>query len=201
MMFKITVGPMECNCYIVGCDKTKDAVVIDPGADPKRIKSLADKKGLKIKYIINTHGHGDHIGANSAFDVPILIHGLDEDFLADPAKNLSSMFFFNISSPKAARLLKDGDTIEFGACRLSVIHTPGHTPGSVSLKMGDEIFTGDTLFCGGIGRTDLPNGDETEIVKSIRDKLMVFGDDTKIYPGHGPDSTIGAERCNNPFIT
>ena len=200
MTLKLTVGPMECNSYIVGCDKTKDAVVIDPGADAERIKSLADKKGLKIRYVINTHGHGDHIGANGAFNVPILIHGLDEDCLTDPAKNLSSMFFFNISSPKAARLLEDGDTIEFGACRLSVIHTPGHTPGSISLKMGDEVFTGDTLFRGGIGRTDLPNGDETMLLRSIRDKLMVLGDDTKIYPGHGPDSTIGEERRNNPFI-
>ncbi len=200
MIFKLAVGPMACNAYIVACDETKEALVIDPGADAGRIKALALKHGLKVKCVVNTHGHGDHIGANGAFKVPILIHSLDAGALTDPVMNLSEMFFFRITSPEASRLLKDGDLIEFGKKSLTVIHTPGHTPGGISLKMGDAVFTGDTLFCGGIGRTDLPGGESDKLLMSIRHRLMALDDDTRIYPGHGPDSTIGDERRNNPFI-
>ena len=200
MVFKLAVGPMACNCYVVSFDPSKHSVIIDPGADPERIKSALNKNYLTAKYIINTHGHGDHIGANAAFGLPVLIHRLDEDFLYDPSKNLSEAFMLRIRSPKASRLLEDGDRIEFGGCEMSVIHTPGHTPGGISLKMGNSLFTGDTLFAGGIGRTDLPDGDENRLMRSIKEKLLVFDDNTVIYPGHGPDSTIGDEKNGNPFL-
>jgi len=200
VIYKITVGPMECNCYIVACDETRESVIIDPGGDAEKIKAAIKKNSLTARSIVNTHGHGDHIGANGSFDLPIFIHRLDADFLTSPSKNLSAMFFFWISSPEAARLLEDGDTIEFGREKLSVIHTPGHTPGGICLKMGRDLFTGDTLFCGGIGRTDFPYGDEKMLMRSIKEKLLVLSDDAIIHPGHGPDSTIGEERQENPFL-
>jgi glyoxylase-like metal-dependent hydrolase (beta-lactamase superfamily II) len=185
---------MEANCYIVADKNTKEAAVIDPGGDGARIKRALEKHGLTLKFVINTHGHGDHIGANSNLGAPIYIHRLDGDFLSDPRKNLSQVFFFSIKSPKAERLLEEGDRITLGGLTLEVIHTPGHTPGSISLKVDGSLFTGDTLFRAGIGRTDLPDGDEGLLLKSIKEKLLVFDDATTVYPGHGDETTIGEER-------
>lgn len=197
---KFTVGPLEENCYIVGDPNTKDACIIDPGAEPRRLKGFLQKEGLTLKFILNTHGHGDHIGANGSFGVPIYIHSLDADFLTDPSKNLSGNFGLPISSPKAGRLFEDGDRIPLADMELEIIHTPGHTPGSVSIRLDDVIFTGDTLFRGSVGRTDLAYGDDILLLKSIREKLLVLSDDTVIYPGHGGESTIGEERKSNPFL-
>lgn len=197
---KLTVGPMEANCYIIASPVTKEACLIDPGADPERIKNILAKDNLDLKFIINTHGHGDHIAANRYFDAPIYIHRRDGDFLANPEKNLSSAFGFPISSPKAARFLEDNDEIHLGDIRLEVLHTPGHTPGSISIRLDGIVFTGDTLFSGGIGRTDFPYGDESQLLKSIKERLLVLGDDTVIQPGHGESSTIGVERRSNPFL-
>lgn len=196
----ICVGPMEVNCYILGCNRTKEAVIIDPGDDYDKIKSRLEEIGVSAKYILNTHGHGDHIGANGKFGLPVLIHKLDAPFLKNPMKNLSVTFGFTVSSPKAERLLEDKDRIEIGDLNLEVIHTPGHTPGSISIKCDDIVFTGDTLFCEGIGRTDLPYASEKDLFNSIREKLLVLPDSTKIYPGHGPDSTMGHEKEHNPFL-
>lgn len=182
------------NCYIFGDPGTKDACLIDPGAEPNSIKEVLRRSGLILRFIINTHGHGDHIAANGAFDAPIYIHRLDADFLKDPAKNLSDAFMFRVSSPAASRLLKDGDLVELGEARLEIIHTPGHTPGSISVKAGSVVFTGDTLFKDGIGRTDFDYGDEAVLLKSIKHRLMTFSDETIILPGHGESSTIGEER-------
>ena len=198
---RFVVGPLAVNAYLLGDPKTKDACLIDPGADHKKIKDFISKNGFNLKFIINTHGHGDHIGSNGSFEVPIYIHLLDKDFLTDPRKNLSPLFMFNITSPAAARLLKDGDVIELGSVRLKVIHTPGHTPGSISLLLGGIAFTGDTLFNNGVGRTDFEYGDEEALLNSIKNKLMTLSDDTVIYPGHGEPSTIGEERRSNPFLT
>lgn len=197
---RLVVGPMEVNCYIVYDPPTKDACVIDPGGDPQKIKRALEKDGLKLKFIINTHGHGDHIAANGDLKAPIYIHTLDAAFLKDPKKNLSSFFFFSIKSPDASRLLEDGDKIELGSSSFEVLHTPGHTPGSITLLLGNVAFTGDTLFCGGIGRTDFEYGDEGELMRSIHQKLMALSDDTIVYPGHGGDSTIGRERKDNQFL-
>jgi glyoxylase-like metal-dependent hydrolase (beta-lactamase superfamily II) len=198
---KFIVGPLAVNAYLLADPATKKACLIDPGADAKKIKDFIKNNGFELKFIINTHGHGDHIGANGNFGVPIYIHSLDKDFLGDPDKNMSRMFIFSVKSPPAARLLKDGDTIEVGALKLTVLHTPGHTPGSISLKLDGIVFTGDTLFNSGVGRTDFDYGDETALLNSIKNKLMTLADDTVIYPGHGEESTIGRERRDNPFLS
>ena len=180
----LVLGPLATNCYIVADPKTGDSCVIDPGADPNRIKDLLRKKGLAPKFVIITHGHGDHIGANSKMGLPILIHAADAQYLVNPP---------------ASRLLEDGETIEVGELILEVIHTPGHTPGSICLKCDEMIFTGDTLFAEGYGRTDLPGGVEYKLIKSIRERLFTLPDETKVYPGHGPATTIGHEKGHNPL--
>lgn len=197
---KFVVGPMEVNCYIIWDPATKEACLIDPGGDPDRVKNFLDREKLNLRFIINTHGHGDHIAANGYFSAPIYIHRLDGIFLTDAERNLSSAFGFPIVSPKAERLLEDRDKVFLSGLELDIIHTPGHTPGSVSIRLGDIIFTGDALFCGGIGRTDFDYGDEGLLLKSIRERLLTFSDDTVIYPGHGEASTIGREKKSNPFL-
>lgn len=198
---RFIVGPLGVSCYVVSDPATKEACVIDPGADAAKIMNYIRKNGLDLKFVINTHGHGDHIAANKDLGVPIYIHSADKDCLTDPKKNLSAgIFMVDIISPKASRILEDGNVIELGNLKLKVIHTPGHTKGSISLALDNVIFTGDTLFHGGVGRADLPGGDEDELLNSIRKKLLVFKDDTIIYPGHGGSSTIGEERKSNPFL-
>lgn len=194
------VGPMAVNCYLVADPRTKEACLIDPGAQPGEIKNYIRKNGFDLKFIINTHGHGDHIAANGAFDVPVYIHKLDKEFLKDTNLNLSSSFFFKVTSPEASRLLEDGDEVDLGAFKFKVMHTPGHTPGSISLKLDGVAFTGDTLFRSGVGRTDFDYGDESELFKSITGKLFTLSDDTVIYPGHGDFSTIGEEKKSNQFF-
>ena len=197
---KLVVGPMGVNCYIVADPASGDACVIDPGAEPQKIKNILAREGLSLKFIINTHGHGDHIAANGYFNVPIYIGSLDADFLTDSDRNLSMSFGFPIRSPEASRLLKDGERVSLGALEFRVIHTPGHTPGSISLKLDNKVFTGDALFCGGIGRSDFPYGDEALLLKSIRHKLFALDDECVIHPGHGDSSTIGGEKRSNPFF-
>ena len=197
---KIVVGPLESNCYLAGDENTKEIFVIDPGGDYNKIKGIIDKDSLKPKVVINTHGHGDHIGADKEFNVPIWIHRLDGDFLTDPSKNLSGELGFFLKTKTASRLLEDKDILGIGKYNIEVIHTPGHTPGSICLKGAGVIFTGDTLFCEGIGRTDFAYGSEEDIMQSIKEKLFTLEDDYVIYPGHGPSSTIGNEKQYNTFI-
>lgn len=197
----LIVGMMEANCYIVGEESTKEVFIVDPGGDYKKIKKIIDEDGLKPQAVINTHGHGDHIGADGEFGLPVWIHRQDAEFLQDPSKNLSGAFGFLLKTKQAARLLEDGDILKIGQHSLEVIHTPGHTPGSICLKGEGVVFTGDTLFCEGIGRTDFVYGSEEDIVRSIKERLLGLDDDYVVYPGHGPTSTIGNEKINNPFIT
>ncbi len=196
----VAVGPVEVNCYILGCAKTLEAVIIDPGAEDGKIKGRLSRNRLSARYIINTHGHADHIGANGRFGLPIMIHRSDVPFLSNPAKNLSAILGMAISSPPASRVLEDGDKLYVGDLLLEVIHTPGHTPGSISVKCEDLVFTGDALFNEGIGRTDFPYSSEEDLLRSIREKLLVLPDSTKVYPGHGAATTIGYEKEHNPFI-
>lgn len=196
----ICVGPMEVNCYILGCKRTRQAVIIDPGDDVEKIKKRLEEVGLKPKFILNTHGHADHIGANGGLGLAVMIHRADATFLKNPVKNLSAQFGLTVSSPKPDRLLEDNEKINIGDLVLEVIHTPGHTPGSISIKCDDLVFTGDTLFCEGVGRTDFSYSSEKGLFKSIREKLLILPDSTKVYPGHGPASTIGHEKANNPFL-
>jgi glyoxylase-like metal-dependent hydrolase (beta-lactamase superfamily II) len=197
---KIVVGPLEANCYIIADENTKDAAIIDPGAESQRINAIISKLGLKPRFVINTHGHADHIGANGSLGLPIYIHRSDEDFLNMPDMNLSGMFGIEISSPPAQRLLEDNDILTLGGLRLEILHTPGHTPGGICVRSGKSLFTGDTLFKESVGRTDVSGGDERMLTESIKEKILALPDDTVIYPGHGPESTIGSERANNPFL-
>ncbi|MFH1245046.1 MAG: MBL fold metallo-hydrolase [Candidatus Omnitrophota bacterium] len=196
----IIVGPLQVNCYILACPQTGRAVVIDPGADPEKITRRIKKKNFKVEYIINTHGHIDHIGANAVLGVPVYIHRLDADFLLKPELNLSGMLGAPLNFPAASLLLEDKQKLRLGNIELEVIHTPGHTPGGICLKTSGICFTGDTLFAQSIGRTDLPYASYETILNSIRGRLMSLDDNVVIYPGHGSSSTIGEERENNPFI-
>ena len=197
---RLEVGPMAANCYIITHVPTKDACLIDPGGEPQRIRDFMKKNGLNLKFIINTHGHGDHILGNGYFGVPIYIHRLDKDFLTNPDLNLSGVFGLSLKTPKASRLLEDGEKIYLNDLEFEILHTPGHTPGGISVKLDGVIFTGDTLFAGSVGRTDLPDGDEKTLLGSIRKKLFTLDDGTVVYPGHGQESTIGIEKESNPFL-
>ncbi len=204
---RLVVGELETNCYLIACKRTKKAVVIDPGGEEEvdLVLNFLQENNFDLKYIINTHGHIDHIAGNNLLkaktEALLLIHRLDADMLVDANKNFSSFVGKEICSPPADKLLEEGDEISLGTLNLIVIHTPGHTPGGISLVLNNIVFTGDTLFAGGIGRTDLPGGSYQDLIKSINEKLLILGDDKIIYPGHGPDSTIGEERKTNPYLT
>lgn len=200
LLKKFVVGPLETNCYVFGDEESREVVVIDPGGEVRQVHSFIQKNHLTVKYVINTHGHGDHIGANGSFAAAILVHKIDKDLLHDPHLNLSESFGTRIASPQATRLLDDGDTVQVGRLTLEVIHTPGHTPGGICLRHDNVLFSGDTLFFEGVGRTDLPNGSSSALISSIKSRLMTLPDDCKVYPGHGPQTTIGHEREFNPFI-
>ncbi len=191
---KIVVGGMQSNCYLAGDRAAKEVFVIDPGDDHEKILSTLKRHGLKAIAIVNTHGHMDHISANSRLGLPVWIHEADADFLVDPARNLSYLIGVGLRSPAASRLLKEGDIIRAGNVAFEVIHTPGHTPGSICLKSDGVIFTGDTLFYSGVGRTDFPYGSQDDLRNSITAKLFNRGDDLVVYPGHGPSTTIGKEK-------
>ncbi|MCU0590805.1 MAG: MBL fold metallo-hydrolase [Desulfobacterales bacterium] len=201
---KLAVGPIMANCFIVGCEQTKAAAVIDPGDEADRILlALADAK-LTVKQIINTHGHFDHVGANkrmkAATGAPILIHALDAPMLSMLARSAAAWGMSAEDSPAPDRFLDEGDLIEIGSLRLQVIHTPGHTPGGVSLLADSCLFVGDTLFAGSVGRTDFPGGDFAALKSSIQRKLFTLDDAVQVFTGHGPETTIGEEKRHNPFV-
>lgn len=200
---KLTLGPIMANCFIIGCEETKTAAVIDPGDEADKILMALSKLQLTVKYIINTHGHFDHVGANKKLsevtNAPILIHTLDAPLLNQLSDTAAAWGLKTENSPEPDRLLEDGDTITFGTITLKVIHTPGHSPGGISLYTDGHVFVGDTLFAGSIGRTDFPGGDYDVLIAAIRDKLFILGDDVKVHPGHMGDTTIGVEKKTNPF--
>ncbi len=205
ILMGLEISSMGVNCYIVGCEETREVAVIDPGGNARAIVNMLTENNLKAVYIINTHGHIDHIGANKgvkdATGAQILIHEADAKMLINSASNLSFLMGSGVTSPAADQLLKDGDKIKIGnTVELDVIHTPGHSPGGVCLKTGDIIFVGDTLFQGSIGRTDFPGGSYDQLIQNIKNKLLCYDDDVVAYPGHGPATTIGFERQHNPFL-
>lgn len=192
------------NTYLVWDENLKQAMIIDPAA-PDRIL-IEEIKNLKLdlKYIINTHGHGDHIAGNKlikdSFPASLCIHEADAAKLIDVKLNLSEFWNADIVSPSADILFKDGDKFTLGSYEVTVIHTPGHSAGSICLLVDGLLFSGDTLFLKGIGRTDLPGGNYEMLISSIADRLFILPDETVVLPGHGPDSTIGKEKRNNPFV-
>lgn len=198
------VGSVACNCYLVGCEETKKAIIIDPGAAPQAIINMIKSSGYTVDTIVNTHGHVDHIGGNSEVKkftgARLMIHKLDAKMLTSSAANFSMFMGRPVTSPAADELLEDGNIIKFGNLELKVLHTPGHTPGGICLAADGVIFSGDTLFYGSIGRTDFPGGSYETLIKSIKNKLMVFPDETVVYPGHGPATSIAFERQYNPFL-
>lgn len=202
---RFVVSPFETNCFLVSAPNAPDALIIDPGDSAETILEAIRSDGLAVRGIVNTHGHADHIAANSALKeelgCPIMIHESDAPYLSDPELNLSAYLGRSGPlSPPADRLLNDGDEIEIGGLVFRVMHTPGHTPGGICLLVGDALFSGDTLFAGSIGRTDFPNGDQEQLLDSISRRLLVLPDETIVYTGHGSQTTIGIERASNPWL-
>jgi len=202
---QLPVGPIQTNCYIAGCEDTHEGVVIDPGDDAPAILAMIKELNLTIKYILNTHAHFDHIMANAplvqALQVPLALHPLDLPLLRQNGG--AALFGMQAPpSPEPDMSLAEGDTICFGTHEFQVIFTPGHTPGHVSFyePNANIIFDGDVLFAGGIGRTDLPGGNYADLMQTIKEKLMVLPDETVVCSGHGPVTTIGQERTQNPWL-
>ena len=201
---RIVVGELMVNSYIVAWKETLDAVVIDPGGEAERILDRIQELNLNINAIINTHGHGDHIGGNGemveALGKPLMIGRYDAVMLTDSMKNMSAPFGMPATSPPADKLLDEGDVIEIGDGKLNIFHTPGHSPGSIVLAGDGFAFVGDLLFEGSIGRTDFPGGSFDTLVKMVREKVFPLGDACIVLPGHGPETTVGEERRSNPFL-
>lgn len=201
---QLSVGPLQVNCFLVACRKTRDAMVIDPGDEGSRILQLAKREGVEISKVVNTHGHFDHIGANrqllDATGAELMLHAADLPLLPQ-ARNQAEAFGLTVDpSPEPDRLLDQGDTFAVGEFTFTVFHVPGHSPGGICLLSAGHLFVGDTLFAGSIGRTDLPGGDFDALVKGVRERLFSLPDETLVHPGHGPDTTIGQERRMNPFV-
>ena len=200
----LLVGPLATNCYIAYCEETGEAIIIDPGGDAGRILDHVSREGLKVKFIVNTHGHADHVSADDelrkALKVPLLIHRADLEMLENPDLNLSAFMDEVVKVSRPDRLLEDGDNVEFGRVKLKVIHTPGHTPGSICLLGEDSLFTGDTLFAGSVGRTDIPGGSFRQLMHSLKFRIMPLPDSLKVYPGHGPETILGYEKRANHYL-
>jgi glyoxylase-like metal-dependent hydrolase (beta-lactamase superfamily II) len=200
----LVVGPLETNCYILGDEKSKEGVVIDPGGDFAEIDGQLKELDLKVKYIILTHGHFDHTSAlgqlKKATDAEVLIHPEDAPMLSSGGGAQAFLLETGNHPVTTDGTIQEGDLIQFGQYRLEVLHTPGHTAGGISLLTDKMLFVGDSLFCGSIGRTDLPGGSYQQLIDSIKSKLLSKEDDYAVYPGHGPATNIGEERRRNPFL-
>ncbi len=203
----LPVGMLACNCSIVGDESTGEAVVIDPGDNIERVQAVLDRHRLRVKYIVVTHAHIDHVGGieelHRLTDAPVMMHQGDLPLYQNLAIQAA---WLGVAAPgivEVGQFLKSGDVVRWGSLALEVLHTPGHSPGSLSLHLpghDERIFSGDTLFHRSIGRTDLWGGDYSKILQSIQESLLPFADEVPVYPGHGPSTTIGEERESNPFL-
>jgi glyoxylase-like metal-dependent hydrolase (beta-lactamase superfamily II) len=205
----LAVGPVGCNCTVVVCPTTREALIVDPGGDAGTILALLTKLDARAVGIALTHGHFDHIlgtrGVAVATGAPVSIHGDDLDLYRGLVRQARYFDLAADEPPEPSQILAGGEDLRFGQFQARVLHTPGHTPGSVGLFIeatGEAplLLAGDTLFEGGIGRTDFPGGSLQQIMRSIRDKLFVLPDETVVVPGHGPETTIGEEREHNPYV-
>jgi glyoxylase-like metal-dependent hydrolase (beta-lactamase superfamily II) len=205
----LSVGPVGCNCTVVVCPVTREALIVDPGGDAGKILALLPKMGARVVGIVHTHGHFDHILGTrevaAATGAPISIHGGDLDLYRGLARHARYFDLVAERPPEPAQILAGGETLRFGQLQARVLHTPGHTPGSVGLFIeatggAPLLLAGDTLFAGGIGRTDLPGGSSKRILRSIRETLFALPDETVVVPGHGDETTIGEEREHNPYV-
>ena len=207
ILHQFVVGSMAVCSYIVGCEETKKAAIVDPGGDEDLLLAEIEKLGLTVEYIIATHGHPDHVCGNrkiqEATGAKIIMHAADVEFFEQPeVKEYFSMLGLE-PSPPADIKVKAGDEVRIGNVAFKVIHTPGHTPGGICLYSAPNIITGDTLFVGGLGRTDFPGGSHEELLESIRTQLLTLPPETVVWPGHGyggSKSTIGNEAASNPFL-
>lgn len=200
----LVVGMIQANCYILGDEKTGEGVVIDPGGDTAVIVRTLERHKLKPVAILATHGHFDHVeglaGMKRATAAPIYVHKGDLPLIQGMTTQ-GALFGIQVEqAPPPDHFLAEGDTIRFGGYTLSVVHTPGHSQGSVCFKMDKKVFVGDLLFAGSIGRTDLGGGDYATLIRSVEEKIFTLPDDTVVYPGHGPETTVGIEKRTNPFF-
>jgi len=200
----LPVRPIYANCYLVGDPETRQGVVIDPGGEAARILDEAARLGLTLTRILLTHGHLDHTSATAevrdATGAPVCIHPADADLLRRPDLAMAALMGLQDPAPvEPDQLLEDGSNVEVGSTAFRVLHTPGHTPGSICLALEDEVFTGDTIFAGGVGRTDL-GGSMSDLVATLRDRIATLPDDTVLLPGHEGQTTVWAEKAGNPFL-
>ena len=201
---KLVVSPLQENCYIVGDETTRTGIVIDPGDEAQRIVSRVKKLGLTVACIVNTHGHVDHIAAaqevKEALGARLYLHPGDNRYLDETVEHAKMFGMMDARMPQVDVPLSDGDEIPLGSLAVRIVHAPGHSPGGCLLQIGSDVFCGDLIFSGSIGRTDLPGGDYAMIIDSLERKILSLPDETRLHPGHGPSTTIAIERQFNPFL-
>ncbi len=202
-------GPLQVISYLVACPETKEALLIDPGGPSDELSAKLRHTGWRLRWIVNTHGHADHIAGNDQWaagtGARIVIHRLDWEFFSTPEMQAAALAEGFPPLKRADVLVVDGQRLPLGSFEALALHTPGHTPGAICLYFPGHLFTGDTLFVGAAGRTDLPGGSLTQLIASLEEKIMPLPDDTRIWPGHDygdtPTATLGAEKLNNPYLT
>ena len=201
---RFVLGPFETNAYLVRCAGTREAAVLDVGFEPEVVLRAIRAGGLSVRHLLLTHAHYDHVAGmramQEALGAPCWLHPDDGPLLAALAQQGAAFGLPDAAAPETMQWLEDGQTLSLGAESLSVLHTPGHSPGSVTFRSGDTLWVGDLLFQGSVGRTDLPGGSFEALARSVRSRLFPLGDSIQVLPGHGPETTLGAERRSNPFV-
>ncbi len=204
MIERLVTPVLDENCYLVSCDKTAKAILVDPGSGSRMISGWLKERNKDIQYIVLTHGHWDHIGAveelRKELGVIVAVHREDAEMLTNAHRNFSAFVGQDTNITAAEILLEDNQILHVGEMTVKVIHTPGHTPGGICLLTKDGLISGDTLFDGAVGRTDFPGGSMKKLIKGIKEKLLVLDDSLKVFPGHGSSTTIGREKKINPYL-